>query len=185
MKQEPSGFHSLMPRRIAFSVIELSESGPRQVSPQRPDPSILSYSNGNCVTFCLFCQKFNLDTPDVEVRVLLVEIAAKSDPNIRLSSDWTPGHPIPPLSVPINAPVDEEYLKWLDVHLGTSTRVGLWFSNEDAKKTTSRDITVDRDYMIQLWRDNGGSYCRLFGVKGSWVPGHPFLLNIGKIDPTL
>lgn len=39
--------------------------------------------------------------------------------------------------------------------------------------------------MIQLWKDNGGSYCRLFGVKGSWVPGHQLLLTIDKIDPTL
>jgi hypothetical protein len=128
---------------------------------------------------------FNLDTPDVVVRQLLVEIAANSDPDIRLPSDWTPGHPIPPLTIPINAPVDEDYLSWLDVHLGTSTSVGKWFSNEEAKKTTNRDITVTRDYMIQLWKDNGGSYCRLFGVKGSWVPGNQFLLTIDKIDPTL
>ena len=46
-------------------------------------------------------------------------------PNIRLPSDWTPGHHIPPLSVPINAPVDEDYLKRLDIHLGTATSVGL------------------------------------------------------------
>jgi hypothetical protein len=92
---------------------------------------------------------------------------------------------MPPVSLPVNAPVDEDYLIWLDVHLGTSLSVGLWFSNEAAKKTTDREITVSRDYMILLWRDNGGSYCRFFGVKGSWVLGHPLLLTIDKIDPIL
>lgn len=171
--------------QCGVSVIELSENGPRQASPQRPDPSNLSYSGGNCVVFCLFCQKFNMDTPDAEVQPLLVEIAVNSDSDIRLPSDWTPGHPIPPLSIPINASIDEDYLAWLDVHLGTATSVGLWVSNEAAKKTTNRGITVDREYMIQLWSDNGGSYCRLFGVKGSWVPGHPYLLTIDKINPTV
>jgi hypothetical protein len=38
--------------QCGVSVIELSEHGPRQASPQRPDPSILSYSNGNCAVFC-------------------------------------------------------------------------------------------------------------------------------------
>jgi hypothetical protein len=171
--------------QCGVSVIELSESGPSQASPQRPNPSNLSYSFGNCVVFCLFCQKFNLDTSDDEVRPLLVDISSNSDPDIRLPADWTPGHPVPPLSLTNNAPVEEDYLTWLDVHLETSTSVGLWFTNEAGKKTTDREITVTRDYMIQLWRENGGSYCRLFGVKGSWVPGHPFLLTIDKIDPTL
>jgi hypothetical protein len=170
--------------QCCVAIIELSESGPRQASPQRVDPLNLSYSNGNCAVFCLFCQMFNLDTPDAEVRPLLAQIARQTNENIRIPSDWTPGHPIPPLTIPFNAPVDEDYLRWLDVHLGTATSVGLWFSNEEAKKTTNRDITVTRDYMIQLWRDNGGSYCRLFGVKGSWVPGHRFLLTVDKIDPT-
>ena len=38
--------------QCGVTVIELSESGPRQASPQRIDPSILSYSKGNCVVFC-------------------------------------------------------------------------------------------------------------------------------------
>ena len=171
--------------QCGVEIIELAEHGPRQSSPQRMDPSNLSYSGGNYVVFCLFCQFFNLGTPDTEVQPLLVEIAVNSNPNIRLPSDWSPGHSVPPLSIPINAPVDQDYLNWLDIHLGTSTSEGLWFSNEAAKKTTDRNITVTRDQMIDLWRDNGGSYCRLFGAKGSWVPGHHFLLTIDKIDPTL
>jgi hypothetical protein len=116
-------------------LIELAEHGPRQVSPQRPDPNIPSYANGNCVVFCLFCQLFNLETPDVQVRPLLVEIVANSDPNIRLPSDWTPEIEIPyPLPFPMNAAVDPEYLKWLDIHLGTSTSQGSWVSNEARKK---------------------------------------------------
>ena len=126
-----------------------------------------------------------MDTPDVEVEILLREIAADSNPNICLPSNWLPGQPIPPLPFHTNAAIDDDYLSWLDVHLGTPTSVGLWFSNENAKKATQRDITVTKEQMIQLWRDNGGSYCRLFGVLGSWVPGHPLLLSIDKIDPTL
>ena len=171
--------------QCGIDVIQLAEHGPRQASPQRPDPSILTYADGNCVVFCLFCQYFNKDTPDVEVVPILREIATISNPTMRLPSNWTPDRAIPTLSLPVNALVDAQYLTWLDVHLGTSTSQGLWVTNEAAKKTTDRNITVTRDQMIQLWKDNGGSYCRLFGVKGSWKAGHKFLLTIDKIDPTL
>ncbi len=136
--------------------------------------------------FCLFCQKFNLDTPDIEVEPILQEIAQLSNPTIRLPSDWTPAIEVPFSSpLPLNTSVDADYLTWLDVHLGTSTSQGSWVSHEAAKKTTQREITVTREEMIDLWRMNGGSYCRLFGVKGSWDPGHRFLLTIDKINPTL
>jgi hypothetical protein len=171
--------------QCGVEIIELAEHGPRQASPQRTDPSNLTYANGNCAVFCLFCQMFNLNTSDAQVQPLLRRIADNSDPNIRIPSKWTPGQHIPHLSLPLNTSVDADYLTWLDVHLGTSTSNGLWFSNEAAKKTTDREISITRNEMIQLWRDNGGSYCRLFGVKGSWVPGHRFLLSVDKIDPTL
>jgi hypothetical protein len=38
--------------------------------------------------------------------------------------------------------------------------------------------------LSRLWRANGGSYCRFFGIRGSWIPLHPLLLTIDKIDPT-
>ncbi len=143
--------------QCGVEIIELAEHGPRQASPQRMDPSNLSYSGENCVVFCLFCQFFNLDTPDTEVQPLLVEIAANSNPNNCLSSDWTPPMAIPyPSPLHENAPIDPEYLKWLDEHLGTYTAVGLWYRNEAAKKTTQREISVTRQAMIDLWRKNGG-----------------------------
>ena len=103
--------------QCGVEIIELAEHGPRQSSPQRMDPSNLSYSGRNCVVFCLFCQFFNLGTPDTEVQPLLVEIAANSNPNICLSSDWTPPMAIPyPSPLPVNAAVDPEYLQWLDIN---------------------------------------------------------------------
>jgi hypothetical protein len=53
---------------------------------------------------------FNLDTPDDEVRPLLIEISINSNSNIRLPSNWTPVQSITPLSLPVNAPVEEDYL---------------------------------------------------------------------------
>jgi hypothetical protein len=50
--------------QCVVAVIELGEHVPRQASPQRIDPTILTYANGNCVVFCLFCQMFNLDALD-------------------------------------------------------------------------------------------------------------------------
>jgi hypothetical protein len=37
------------------------------------------------------------------------------------------------------------------------------------------------EYMKELYWENGGSYCCIFGVKGSWVPHSDNLLSIDMI----
>ena len=164
----------------------LSESGPLKSSPQRVDPTNPSYVN-NCVVFCVFCNYFNKNTLDSEISALLSSILPLSDPLIRLPSNWIPSLPVPPVPNPIaeDVPVDPTFLKWLDLHIGTTSRIGSWFYNEAAKKNINRDIaiTVTRAEVIKLYRKNGGNWCRFFGLRGSWVPGSPMLLSIDKIDP--
>lgn len=165
----------------------LTDSGPSKASPQRTDPTKKSYVD-NCVVFCMFCQNFNNDSLDSEISTLLSSTLPHSEPRIRLPTDWTPAMSIPDVPHPIAEDdiVDPAFLKWLDAHIGTSTNVGNWFRDETDKKNINRDITitVTRNEVIKLYRDNGGNYCRFMGVRGSWLPGDPMLLTIDKIDPT-
>lgn len=165
----------------------LTESGPLKASPQRVDPTNKSYID-NCVVFCMFCQMFNNDTIDTEVAALLSSTLPLSDPRIRLPTDWTPAMSIPDVPHPIDEGdiVDLAFLKWLDRHIGTPSSLGKWFSNENDKKNVNRDIaiTVTRAEVIQLYRQNGGNWDRFFGIRGSWIPLHPLLLSIDKIDPS-
>ena len=164
----------------------LSESGPLKASPQRSDPSNPSYVD-NCVVFCVFCNYFNNSTLDSEISALLSLILPLSDPLIRLPSNWIPSLPVPPVPNPIaeDVPVDHSFLKWLDVRLPRDGSEGLWVQHETASyRRNHRPVTVTREQVIQLYRHNGGNWCRFFGIRGSWVPGHPMLLTIDKIDPT-
>ena len=124
---------------------------------------------------------------DDDVRQLLKEISRASDQTYCLPTNWLPEHGVPAVSIPLpeNSAVDQDFLDWLDVHLGTETRVGKWYYNEASLRKITRDITitVTRDYLIQLWRRGGGSWCRFFGVRGSWVPGSRFMLTMDKINP--
>ena len=175
--------------QCGVEVIErsLSVCGPLKASPQRPDPSNRSYVD-NCVVFCMFCQLFNNDTPDTEVSALLSSILPQSDPAIRLPSEWTPEQAIPPVTYPIpdTAALDPTFIKWLDEHIGTEKSVGSWFTNENSLKNIKRDIsiTVTRAEVIQLYRQNGGNFCRFFGVKGNWEVNSRVKLTIDKIDPS-
>ena len=96
----------------------------------------------------------NNDTPDTIVRQILTQIAASSDASIRIPSTWTPAQPIPnvPNPIPESSRVDKKFLDWLDVHLGKQgeeyLKKGSWHKNEAAKKTTNREISVSRAYMI-------------------------------------
>jgi hypothetical protein len=174
---------------IEVMEFSLSESGPLKASPQRPDPTNPSYVN-NCVVFCMFCNYFNNDTPDSEIQALLSSTLPQSNPLIRLPSEWTPDLPIPAVPNPIaeDVPVDPAFLKWLDGHIGNSTSRGIWFAAENYRKNTPlyRDITitVTRNEVIKLYRDNGGNYCRFMGVKGNWEVNSPVKLTIDKIDPS-
>jgi hypothetical protein len=64
---------------------------------------------------------------------------------------------------------------WLDVHMdkivdGVRVR-GLWWRHENSDRKTGRPVTITREEVKAVWTANGGSWCRYFGVKGSWVPG--------------
>jgi hypothetical protein len=165
----------------------LSESGPLKASPQRSDPNNPSYVD-NCVVFCMFCNNFNNDTPDSEIEALLSSVLPHSNASIRLPSAWTPEQSIPyvPDPIPTDEPLDPSFISWVDLHLGSSTRVGQWLHHENnPNRRNHRPVTVTREQVIQMYRHNGGNWCRFFGLRGSWVPGHPMLLTIDKIDPTM
>ena len=170
-----------------IEVKEFAVSGPSQASPQRPDPGNRSYTD-NCVVFCMGCQHFNNQTPDNEVSALLSCHLPLSDPAIRIPTTWTPDQDVPKVTNPIPdaAPVDPAFLLWLDTHVGKDGKGGQWRSSEtNPNRTNHRPVTVTREQVIQLWRQNGGDWCRFFGIKGSWVPKDSLLLTIDKIDPTM
>ena len=78
-------------------------------------------------------------------------------------------------------PVDLDYLQWIDKHLDSpSGAAGLFRQNEASRG--NRPVTVTRRQLIDLWRNNGGSIDRCFGIKGSWIPKSELLLSIDKID---
>jgi hypothetical protein len=56
------------------------------------------------------------------------------------------------------------------------------FHIREQQCSNPRPVTVTMEYMKELYWENGGSYCRIFGVKGSWVPNSDNLLSIDKID---
>jgi hypothetical protein len=60
---------------------------------------------------------------------------------------------------------------------------GNWRNGEWANRNDPRPITVTADELYQLYRNNGGSVCWVFGVKGCWKAGAWNLLSIDRIDP--
>ncbi|KAJ3414966.1 PsbP domain-containing protein 3, chloroplastic [Chytridiales sp. JEL 0842] len=125
-------------------------------------------------------------TPEAED--FLVEIAAASIPEIRIPSTWNPAsEPLPAIPLQNHDFDDEAELEaWLDVHMdkivdGVLVR-GLWWQNENSNRKTRRPVTITREQLKAIWTANGGSWCRYFGVKGSWVAGSRFLLTFDKID---
>ncbi len=90
--------------------------------------------------YYFFCAAFEsirclmvADFSRVPIDTLLSSTLPNSDPRIRLPSDWTPEQAIPsvPNPLPDEAPLDPSFLKWLDLHIGTSTSVGKWFTAEN------------------------------------------------------
>lgn len=83
-----------------------------------------------------------------------------------LPSDWDFDQVIPyPRPLDQSSKLPRDFLDWIDVHVSTSTRKGLFESNE-AQRGTNRPVTVTRRDLINLWRLNGGSICRVFGIQG-------------------
>ncbi|KAJ3076499.1 hypothetical protein HK102_005410 [Quaeritorhiza haematococci] len=127
------------------------------------------------------------------IRELLEEdIIKHSNPSIALPTTWDPSTtPVPtsPSPLPASGPIDEDfkdYEEWIAIHLdhvGRDGRIvrGKWFNNE-ARKRNPRPVTVTADDLRELYRQNGGSVDRIFGVKGSWKSSHKLLLTIDKID---
>ena len=110
-----------------------------------------------------FCFRFLNDIARHKVEPLCRELAISFDKRYALPSDWEPTLTTP-ASVPIPDSVapPEEFLEWVHVHVGSNTRKGMFETNEARK----RPVTVSEDDLIKLWRDNGGSMCRVFGIKG-------------------
>ena len=51
------------------------------------------------------------------------------------------------------------------MRLGSATTEGLFVSGE-RRRGTNRPVNVTREDLIELWRSNGGSICRIFGIEG-------------------
>ncbi|KAJ3125261.1 hypothetical protein HK100_010898 [Physocladia obscura] len=123
------------------------------------------------------------------IESMLIEIVTTSESLIRIPANWNPTLLIPTVPDEFYDFSDEDELDtWLDVHLckvGADWQIvhGLWWHNEQAK-SHPRPITISREQVKDVWRANGGSWCRYFGVKGRWVPGSRYLLSFDKLDVT-
>ncbi|KAJ3234783.1 hypothetical protein HDU78_005629 [Chytriomyces hyalinus] len=122
---------------------------------------------------------FANDDSRESIESMLVEIAETHEPSVLLPATWDPAtDPVPPVPAQFHNFDDEaELADWIDVHLGHLARdgsgrfiKGMWYSNEAAKKVP-RPVNITREQIKQLWRINGGSLCRYFGIRGSFVPG--------------
>ena len=102
---------------------------------------------------------------------ILAVIAHNYQGHIALPSDWDIGQAIPHNPRNWSELEDPEYQDFL-----------LWATDYVAFKTTTQPITVELVDLIQLYRENGGSWCRAFGIKGSWKPGSWNLLSLDRID---
>jgi hypothetical protein len=71
----------------------------------------------------------------------------------------------------------QDFKHWVSNRLG-----GKWAANEAT--SGRRPITVTKEYLHQLYFENGGSWCRAFGVRGSWRENSRNLLSMDKIDTT-
>jgi hypothetical protein len=78
---------------------------------------------------------------------------------------------------------DENFQQFLIfAHRKLSKKSGGGFYAREQKCKNPRPVTVTLEDMIVLYWENGGSYCRVFGVNGCWVPHSDNLLSIDKID---
>ena len=130
-----------------------------------------------------FSNRFCNDADRPFIYGLLRHLCDNFNAAIALPNDWSPqdGVPDSPNELPENHQISQGFIDYVDSHLGSETRVGLWASNEAAKKNP-RPVTITREQLYKLWRKNGGSYDRFFGIKGSWKPLSHLLLSIEKID---
>ncbi|KAJ3386959.1 hypothetical protein HDU80_000275 [Chytriomyces hyalinus] len=133
--------------------------------------------------------RFANDDTREYIEAMLIEIVATSESLIRIPATWNSRLPIPAVPVGFYDFSDEVELDtWLDVHLdkvGAGGRIvhAKWWHNEQAK-SNPRPVTISRKQVKDVWRANGGSWCRYFGVKGRWVPGSRYLLSFDKLDVT-
>ena len=102
---------------------------------------------------------------------------------------WKASDPLPAVPQKYHNFSDEsKFDAWLDVRLDkiVDSQVvrGLWWNNENINRKTGRPVTITREQAKELWKINGGSWCRYLGFKGSWVPGSRYLLSLDKIDVT-
>lgn len=118
-----------------------------------------------CVILILFCFRFLNDIARHKIELLCRELATSYDKRYAVPSDWNPTLPAH-ASVPLPDSVvpSKEFLDWVDIHVGSGTRKGLFETNEAGRG--KRSVTVSRDDLIKLWKDNGGSICRVFGIEG-------------------
>ncbi len=103
--------------------------------------------------------------PRNKIEPLCHHIASNFNPNLALPSDWNFDKPIhypSPLEKSQQPPKD--FLDWIDVHISSPTKIGLFESNEAQRG--NRPVSVNRKNLIDLWRRNGGSICRVFGMHG-------------------
>ncbi|KAJ3060964.1 hypothetical protein HDU98_003103 [Podochytrium sp. JEL0797] len=115
----------------------------------------------------------------------LADVFEQSIPGIHVQSAWTPTDPLPLVPLELKDYGDElEFDAWLTAHADRMVDGklvhGIWFHDEK-KKATLRPVTITLEEVKAIWRANGGSWCRYFGVKGSWALAS-FSDTFDKID---
>lgn len=114
----------------------------------------------------IFTFRFINDTPRDEIDSPCRDLANGFSITHALPSDWNHSKPLPfPSPLPNSANPPKDFLDWINIRLPDRGE-GL-FAAAERKRGTNRPITVVKQDLIKLWRDNGGSVCRVFGIKGN------------------
>jgi hypothetical protein len=142
------------------------------------------------VHFCKISNRFCNDAPKDIIHEILQNVASSFDLAIAVPSNWSFEHPVPPFPYAVKRDENDQdyqdFVDWVDVRLGKHDEDGNWITgkwiSDETRRKTGRAVTVTKAELDRLYCMNGGSFCRVFGVKGSWKPGAWNLLSIDKVD---
>ena len=101
-----------------------------------------------------------------KIEPLCRHISSNFNRQLAIPTNWDIDQAIPyPRPLDKSSRPPQDFLDWIDLRVATNTSEGLFAAGE-RKRGTNRPVTVTREDLINLWRMNGGSNCRSFGIKG-------------------
>jgi hypothetical protein len=111
----------------------------------------------------------------------LCRVVSLSNVEFQLPSNWDMGHGIPAVTPLLDDP-PQDFLKWARSQVNVQMQHRL-----DAKPLSRTEMIVDvtEADLVDIWKQNGGSICRVTGVAGSWTPKSSLLLTMDRIDSSV